>query len=346
MTGTVVTFSLDLLSIPFFFQAKGDDDDVLLSLRVNGLPVRVTLSSENSPALTDGGSGLKRFFYNKISIKISSPDEDLQSHDFVEGRARFLLMEFQAVVIEVINRLVRYFKYNLRHPNLREITYVDLLNQEQQFCNPVWQVTDGTIIAVSDKPISSGVLSILGVGLLHGDLFGIVPFTTEKAQHLEQCVISTDHSASLSDQLLSDAQGAALAGNIRRAVLELAVSIEVFVKTAFFKQEKIAGSVFDYLEDKGRETVKVIELLDGVAFHAFGESYKNASPQFFRHLDHIFRCRNKIAHRGEARYRDDTGAWHQPDQELLRQWWKAAIDMFVWLQSKVTAAKSQTNPTR
>ncbi|MGT2455481.1 hypothetical protein ACU4GI_20525 [Cupriavidus basilensis] len=220
MLGTVAKFSLDLLSIPCFLPAKGNDKHVIFDLNLNGLSVAVTLFSEESPSRTEGSTGLRRFFYNRIIVTVLKADEDLRASDFVEGRARILLMEFQLVVLEVINRLVCYFKYELRHPNLRELNYVDFLNQEHEFCNPVWETSEGVNIVVSDKTISSGVFSIPGVGFLQDDLFGIVAFTADNSKHLQKFIASTDHRVPLAAQLLSDAQSAALSGNVRRAVLE------------------------------------------------------------------------------------------------------------------------------
>lgn len=146
------------------------------------------------------------------------------------------------------------------------------------------------------------------------------------------------HEIGLGDELLSDAQNAALSNNMRRAILELVISIEVVVKGSFFKQSKIAGAVFEYFEDKGRETIKVLELLDGAALSAFGESFKLVRPKAFKDIDHAFRCRNKIAHRGEVKFRDDSGIWNTPDQKVLEQWWGSTIEMFNWLRAKVSAA--------
>ncbi len=339
MQGIVVTFSLDLMAIPCLFPAKGDDAALTLTAKLNDLPIAVRLTSEQSPARAKADGSDRRFYFNKVSISITKNNENLANSDFIEGRARFLLMEFQHTVVEVLNRLIRFFKYEKRHPNLRPLYFSDFLSQEQQFCNPTWQTLDGQALTVSATPLTSGIITIPGLGLLRDDLFGIQAFTADEAPKLEQYLSSTNHIISLSEQLLSDAQSAALANNVRRAVLELAIAIEVFVKSAFFNQEKAVESVFEYLMDKVRETVKVTELLDSASLKVFGESFKTASRESYRHLDHVFRCRNQVAHKGEPRYRDDSGAWHEADQELLLKWWEAAIEMFAWLQNRIEAAK-------
>lgn len=339
MSGIVVTFSLDLMLIPCLILAKGSDAELKVTVIVSDMPVEVKLTSRGAPSISNADGTYRRFVYNKVSISITRPEENLANSDFIEGRARYLLMEFQGVVVDVLNRLISYFKYEKRHPNLRELSFFDLLKQEEQFCNPTWQTLEGIPLAVSANQVSSGVISIPGIGWLREDYFGISLFTADESQNLERWISMTDHDIGLGDQLLSDAQGAALSNNIRRAVLELVISIEVVVKSAFFKQAKIAGAVFEYLEDKGRETIKVVELLDGASASAFGESFKTAFPKSYKDIDHAFRCRNKVAHRGEVKFRDDAGNWHTPDNELLRQWWASTIEMFNWLQEKVDSAR-------
>jgi len=180
------------------------------------------------------------------------------------------------------------------------------------------------------------------LGLFRRDLFGAIPFSRDEAPQLQTYLSVPALPAPLSSQLLSDAQAAALSNNVRRAVLELAIAVEVFVKRKFFKQGGVAGAAFEYLEDKGRETVKVIELLDGASLYAFGESFKIAAPEAYKHLDHLFRCRNKIAHRGVVLFRDDGAAWQEPTQELLLVWWKAVLEMFTWLEDKVHESEQRT----
>jgi hypothetical protein len=59
-------------------------------------------------------------------------------------------------------------------------------------------------------------------------------------------------SSQLFEEVFSDAQAAAVEGNLRRAVLELAISCEIAVKQKFFFTSTPSGAAFEYLEDKGR----------------------------------------------------------------------------------------------
>lgn len=337
MPGIVVTFRLDLLSFRCFIPAKGTKPDIVICGELNHMPVKVALITDKSPGIKKPDEQEPRYFYNKVSVAITRTDVDLIEDQFVVGRARYLLMELLPVVVEAINRVIQYCKYVKRHPNLREIGVLDLLDQRTALWNPDWRTLEGDSIHVSDTPLSSDILVAEGIGLLQPNLFGIEPVMDDEGTAIEH-YFQNPPPIALSDQLLTDAQGAAWNGNIRRAVLELAITIEVFVKNKFFQQGQIAGAAFEYLEDKGRETVKVIELLDGAANYAFGESYKAAFADAYRHIDHVFRCRNKVAHRGEARFRDDHGTWHEVDQERLRLWWDATLHMFAWLTSRTMRA--------
>lgn len=338
MPGTVATFHLDLLSIPCFIPAKGMKSDISILTEINSLPVKITLSSDNSQGLKKPDEQEYRYFYNKIAITITKADENLAENDFTEGRARYLLMDsFQDIVIDAINCLIRYCKYIKRHPNLREISIIDLHDQEAALCNPDWRTVEGKSIEVPINQFGTGIITLRGFKFLQDDFFGIELMAEADGPELEQ-YFSIRHTTNLSDQLLSDAQSAVFNNNARRAVLELAIAIEVFVKSSFFKREKVAGAAFEYLEDKGRETVKVIELLDGAAQYAFQESFKTVSPNSYRHIDHIFRCRNKIAHRGETIFRDVDGIWQEVNVDLLRTWWSATLEMMSWLKKKTESA--------
>jgi len=337
MPGHKVTFSLDLLSIPCFFSAKGDSKHIVLDGIINERAVKIQLISDKSPGIKKADEVDDRFFYNYVKITIYDEVEDLRHNDFVAGRAHYLLFStYQPIVIETINRLVSYFKYEKRNPHLRKISQIDLLKQEHEFHNPEWSTLDGEPFSVFDSPIQSGIISIPGIGFLQDNFFGITAFNDESIETLRQHVFS-GKDITLTDELLSDAQSSALLNNLRRAVLELAITIEVFVKNNFFKREKIAGSAFEYLEDKGKENIKVIELLDGASMYAFGESFRKHAPNAYKDIDYIFRCRNKIAHRGECKYRDDSGVWHEVNFELLREWWASTLTMFNWLQEAITS---------
>ena len=113
----------------------------------------------------------------------------------------------------------------------------------------------------------------------------------------------------------------------------MAIACEVAIKQTFFKAATPAASAFEYLEDKGKVHLRAIDLLHGPALDAFSTSFKDSYPTEYEHLDYLFRCRNKIAHRALAQYRDDANVVHSIDRTTLEIWWQSIERLFHWLQS-------------
>jgi len=140
-------------------------------------------------------------------------------------------------------------------------------------------------------------------------------------------------SVTLAEELLSDAQSAWYEGNLRRAVLELAICAEVIVKRKFFAKATAAGAAFDYFEDKSKISVRVLELVDAVAKEAFARSYRTDAANQYQCIDYLFRCGNKIAHRGELSFRDDAGSLISADKKMVASWWDATAHLMNWLDA-------------
>ena len=105
------------------------------------------------------------------------------------------------------------------------------------------------------------------------------------------------------------------------------------VKRTFFAKASPAGAAFDYLEDKAKVSVRVLELLDVIAEEAFSRSYRKENGADYQYIDQLFRCRNKIAHRGELLFRDDHGATVQVDAKTVGIWWLAVANLKDWLET-------------
>lgn len=106
------------------------------------------------------------------------------------------------------------------------------------------------------------------------------------------------------------------------------------VKRAFFKRDAIAGDTFDYLEEKRHLEVTTIVLINKVAKRAFGESFRDYSESSFSNIDYLFQCRNKIAHRAQAVYRDGKGVQQTVDTSTIEAWWYSVSELFEWLETK------------
>lgn len=245
------------------------------------------------------------------------------THDLsVQGMYLFgKLDDYKVVAREAANRVLRYFRDQLLTPSVRLFP-----EWTQALSSPLWLDASGNELrgggrVVVAQPVPGG----------QGE-FGIRKLDPEELPSLN-AFLTTPIEPTLGLTLLSDAQTAWFEGNLRRAVLELAICAEVLVKRKFFSASTPAGAAFDYLEDKAKVSVRVLELLDTVATEAFGQSYKRASPTEFDCIDRLFRCRNKIAHRGELSYREDSGVLVTPDAPAVERWWNAVAHLRTWLQT-------------
>lgn len=218
-------------------------------------------------------------------------------------------------------RCIKYFKYVLKNPFLDEFHY-----NEYDFANPTWVDEMGTelrpgIITFFSEPVP---------GMDGEKNFGIKKFCPDLKNDLGE-ILKNDLTPDLYQEILADAQSAIFEGNYRRGILEMAIVCELAIKQAFFAKTTPAGSAFEYLEDKGKVHVSVLEFISRVSEEAVGVSFKEEYPDHYMNIDHLFRCRNKIAHRGEALFRDDTGKLHNPDKDILSEWW-CSVDMLLnWI---------------
>ncbi len=238
--------------------------------------------------------------------------------------------EYKHAALTILNRLIRFFKFRMKSPYLHEF-----IGHEECFQNPTWEDENGASLDSGIHEASVMVISPPGPRLLSQR-----DFTAEDDSNLEEC-LAADMEPETFEEFLTEAQTSILSGKWRRAILEMAIACEVAVKQLFFGEGTIAPSVFEYLEDKGRIRVNVIELLDGAAKHTFGESFRDANPTAFQDIDLLFRCRNKVAHKGELTYRHDSGIQDSVNQETLERWWASTEELMVWIRNALTEAQGE-----
>lgn len=231
------------------------------------------------------------------------------------------LDDYKSAAREIANKILDFFRYSLLTPSVRRITRWD-----QALASPIWYNARGEDLG------PSRVLMVQPVPGIRGE-FGVQKLTLERLPDLAQYLTTPDEPPPLDLALLSDAQTAWFEDGLRRSVLELAICAEVMVKRRFFAATSPAGAAFDYLEDRSKVSVRVPELLDPIAAEAFARSYRTEFPEHYRHIDLLFRCRNKIAHRGELTYRDDSGNSHQATKAEVAEWWASVAHLRTWLGS-------------
>jgi hypothetical protein len=311
-----------------------EDGAPSIGVDILGFSVTVKLHSAEGWRVKDAAdinwtTGLGRLDIVVSRDESDSPPEVIQTADgkrdlTVQGEyLRSRLPDYKAAASEAANRTLQFFKFALSTPQVAQIPSWDhYLN------NPVWfdahgtELRGGTRTAIA-QPVP-GLWGELGAKKLTPSELGAL-----------QSFVAAPTEPNLALTLLSDAQTAWFEGSHRRSVLELAICTEILVKRRFFAQSSPAGAAFDYLEDKAKVSVRVLDLLDAIAEEAFAVSYRKQSPANFQCIDYLFRCRNKIAHRGELTFRDDTGATAAVDATRVKAWWYAVVDLKSWLEGLV-----------
>lgn len=247
-------------------------------------------------------------------------DDGMHDLTFRAEYLRAKLPGFQNAAHEIANRILLFFRFSLFTPLVRPIAA-----WSQSLQNPKWFDADGVEVR------GGSIFMVLAVPGGRGEL-GAKKLSPADLPALKSFVSSTKEIP-LTLELLSDAQSAWFEGNLRRCILELAICTEVMVKRIYFAKASPSGAAFDYLEDKAKVSVRVLELMDAVAKEAFSISYKDEKPAHFQNIDHLFRCRNKIAHRGELSFRDDSGKVIDVGAPIVEAWWLAVADLKLWLES-------------
>jgi hypothetical protein len=284
---------------------------------------------------TNTGLGLYRV--DKIEIIVSKEVDSTPDIPLTEDGAKdFTTLhpyfnehrpEYSIVIRKAFKGILRYFKYALNQPFLDDVAF-----KNNKFSNIQWFDDTG-------NEYGSLVISITSTFPSVNESVDVKPYREECHTGLLN-YLTHDSEAALQHQILSDAQAALLEGNLRRGVFEMAVTCELSVKRTFFSQSSFSGDAFEYLEDKGKVKIGVVEFISKVAAEVFGESFKETHGDDFDNIDHLFRCRNKIAHRGELTFKDDSGALQNTTAEMAKNWYLSVRRLLEWLNIKLNNANS------
>jgi hypothetical protein len=233
--------------------------------------------------------------------------------------------EYAEVAIIFFQRLMNFFKYQLNQPYLD----VDYINKDQ-FLNPIWSNDTGVNYGRISQ--TAHVKSYPG---LDRDCLGITAQRKDDTSRLLNYLKQEENPCEieLHKQVMSDAQAAILAGNLRRGVFELAITCELGIKRTFFSADTFSSRAFDHFEDKGLLNVPLIDYIHKVALSVFGESFKVYSESDFKNIQYLISCRNKVAHRGVLTFKDNTETI-TPDQKMIEAWYASVKTLLNWLESK------------
>lgn len=313
-----------------------------LTIEMDGMQVEVGLFSEEYPISTStiNAHPITYLGYILITVshnEISSPPEVILTSDGEEDMsARFsyfrtLLPAYRDVAFTTANRILNYFRYVLFTPLVRPIS-----RYTYSLKGPIWIDENMSDISKAILPLAA-INSDIPRGVFDGKIF------TQDRLGEFQNYLSSQTEPNIIMELLADAQTSWVEGNLRHSILELAICTEILVKRKFFEQDSPAGAAFDYLEDKAKVQIKVLDLLDAVAEAAFFMSFRKDQFNNYKNIDHLFRCRNKIAHRGELIFRDDSGKIINVDENIVKNWWDSVMELKKWLESlDVLLAKPST----
>ena len=307
-----------------------EGEGISVNCTIGAFEVTVNLISDSSIKEKEPGEGYWTYFLHRALVSVAKeetedpppviPDENGRRDYTVQAEYfRDRVEEYGLIGQEALNRLIRFFKYKLKTPFLQEFP-----PGHYSFKNATW--TDSSGKTVGKATIA---LVLIGTPGLRGRL-GVQKLRPESAMSI-QAALDEPIEPALYEEILSDAQTTLFERNLRRAVIELAIACEIVVKRSFFSEDSPAGAAFDYLEDKSLVRVKVLELIDRVARAAFGQSFRTDHPSHYNNVDFLFRCRNKVAHRGDLSLRDDAGVKKSVNYEMVENWWDSVQQLIEWL---------------
>jgi hypothetical protein len=230
----------------------------------------------------------------------------------------------------IVNRIIKYFKYRLHNPLLEEIPEI-----KNCFLSPKWYDEN-------DNKIDPGHFSFsieVPYGVDSSD-FGIVSLTAEGKKELEKA-IEKEIIVELYENILSDAQASIFQGNLRRAVLEMAMACELAIKQTYFSKSSPAGLALEFMEDSKNLSprIRLTSYLTNIAEYALGEKFEDvSSPADMVNIENLFHGRDKVVHRGELCYKSEKDKnSHDINILVLKDWWISVERLLAWLNSKRSA---------
>lgn len=236
---------------------RADDDQLCFSAPIGEFLVEVVLVRNGGASIKEFGEDHPTRPVTQITVSVSRaedseppavPRNEKGGRDFSARAVWFgdRAEAYRRAAVAEANRAIRFFKYKLHTPHLREFSPHD-----REFPNPKWTNEDGEEVDSGRREGSLTVLTGSGPRLL-----GQKNFTANDDSELQKA-LEHDLSIETYQEFLSDAQTSIHDGNLRRAVLEMAIACEVAVNQAFFAKTPAAGLAFEYLEDKGHIRVSI-----------------------------------------------------------------------------------------
>lgn len=314
--------------------SKTEKRPIKWKYRNNQFDIDISLTPE-APPIICRRDGMEVHEIFKIVLVISRNEENLPPASNRKERSSFfesIYDDYLNTAEQTVNTLLSFFRYRLGNPLIKAIYFYD----DNVLCNPEWFDEKGNQLT-PDFDIST--VSCMPARYYDHE-FDIRSYEHQNDHKMLEDWLSNPERQELHDEILSDARDAIVQENYRRAILEMAIACEIYVKQIFFRATELSSSVFDYLESKRKIEVNTLDLINMVSKEAFGESFKNAHQEDYKNIDYLFRARNKIAHLGKAFYKDDSGKECCIYEDTLMQWWRSIKQVITWLKAKTQSTQS------
>ena len=281
--------------------------EILFKLSIDDSEIFITLVRCFSNKFRDEGDEYytEPIFQVKIEVIrkgiFKIPDAEVRNKTIKDYKKKIeyfdkLLPKFSNHAYEAYTRLIYFLKYYLYNPYL-----IEYPREHAFFHNAKWTDIDGNKLGGgTNKMLLTDTYELemkFGKNL---PLLKLSPKFTEELKF----ALNNPIQPQLHSQMLSGAITSLFDFNIHRAVIELAIACEILVKRSFFPKESPGGIAFDYFEDKSKIKITVPELIDKIAKEAFDKSFATDQPKNYKNIQNLFRCRNKVVHRGSIEYRD------------------------------------------
>jgi hypothetical protein len=237
---------------------------------------------------------------------------------------------YRKVVFTVMNRLIEYFKYEKGNPFLRPLNAGHLKKWE-------WYDQNDKLLYEEPK------------GVIVGHFPGLHDRLDSKGLRMSElgsltAALGVSRDIIVVDELRAQAREAIYEENLLLAVLLLAVAVEVKVKTTFLGSNSAASNAFDYSQEKGRIEVSPVDFIGTIAKRTFGQGFNDVNQKAYTNIQYLFRCRNKVAHRGQGIYSDNNEKPQRVDREKLDLWWTSVTELFTWLADKADTPGAMESP--
>lgn len=294
-------------------------DDIKIQVSDGGFIVTLQLHQDHISSPLSA----KHYWIGCQTITVNVSSNAFTPDDMAEANWAKTSAAFSKIAFQSLNRLIDYCRYELgypfmRHANVSNVESIDWLDEVGTVLK-----TEGSFQIMDFFPGVPGTIKSLGS-----------QFLTPHHKELLTRVVASGATPTVQQELLAFARDSIYEGHVLKAILLLAIASEVAIKTTFFQEDTLASVAFDYLEENRRVEVTSIELIGKVAKRSFGVSFSEHNAKAAAHIDHLFRCRNKVAHRARAEYKDDKGVLHTVNEATLYSWWEAVTTLLDWLAAR------------